>query len=150
MCNKVVALLYDSKHRFFEKLNSLTTKQFWKTMRILNRKTSSSVVIESNTGKANALNTFFHSCFNYSFPEFPITAEPNLPPESYPKHLVFSTEESVYDLLIALDTRKSTGCDGVSANMLKQTACTTALPLSNLLNLSLSTGKVPLEWKLPE
>ena len=53
----------------------------------------------------------------------------------------------MYELLTALDASKSTGCDGVSANILKQTACSTALPLSNLLNLSLSTGKVPHEWK---
>ena len=78
--------------------------------------------------------------------EFPIAVEQNLPPENCPKQPL-STEELVYELLTALDTSKSTGCDGVSANMLKQTACSTALPLSNLLNLSLSTGKVPHEWK---
>ena len=51
----------------------------------------------------------------------------------------------MYDLLTTLDASKSTGCDGVSAKMLKQTACSTALPLSNL---SLSTGRIPNEWKL--
>ena len=83
MRNKVVALLRDSKHPFFfEKLSNSTTT------RMLNRRASTIsykmatvyVVIESNTGKANGLNSFFHSCFNYSFPplsEFPITAEPN-------------------------------------------------------------------------
>ena len=54
----------------------------------------------------------------------------------------------MYELLTTLDTSKSTGCDGVSAEMLKQTACSTALPLSNLINLSLSTGKIPHEWKM--
>ena len=49
---------------------------------------------------------------------------------------------------MTLDTSKSTGCDGVSATMLKQTACSIALPLSKLINLSLSTGQVPHEWKI--
>ena len=35
--NKVVSLLRESKHQFFDKLNNSSTKQFWKTMRILNR-----------------------------------------------------------------------------------------------------------------
>ena len=127
-------------------------------LRILNRKSSSipslqdenNATIESNTGKANALNSFFHRCFNYTFPsliEFPEAFEMSLPPNECPKQLL-STEESVYDLLITLDTCKSTGCDGVSASMLKQTACSIALPLSKLINLSLSTGQVPYEWKL--
>lgn len=67
MCNKVVSLLRESKQRFFDILNNLDTKQFWKTMRILNRKCSTipslqdenNVAIESNTDKANALNSFF-------------------------------------------------------------------------------------------
>ena len=157
MRNKVVTLLRESKQRFFDELNNADTKQFWRTMRILNRKSSvpslqdeNNATIESNTGKANALNSFFHRCFNYTFPsliEFPDALEMNLPPNECPKQLL-STEESVYDLLITLDTSKSTGCDSVSASMLKQTACSTALSLSKLINLSLSTGQVPYEWKL--
>ena len=158
MRNKVVTLLRESKQRFFDELNNADTKQFWRTMRILNRKSSSipslqdenNATIKSNTGKANALNSFFHRCFNYTFPsliEFPDAFEMSLPPNECPKQLL-STEESVYDLLITLDTSKSTGCDGVSASVLKQTACSIALPLSKLINLSLSTGQVPYEWKL--
>ena len=79
--------------------------------------------------------------------ESPNVLELNLTAVNCPKQLL-STEESVYELLTTLDTNKSTKCDGVSANMLKKTACSIALPLSNLINLSLTTGKVPHEWKL--
>lgn len=60
-----------------------------------------------NTDKANALNSFFHIIYrcliNYDFPpltEFPEALEPNLPADNCPKQLL-STEESVYDLLVA-------------------------------------------------
>ena len=46
-----------------------------------------SVVIESNTDKANALNSFFHGCFNYNFSpltDFPDTLEWNLPAKNRP------------------------------------------------------------------
>ena len=122
----------------------------------MNRKTSAipslldenSVIIESNIGKANALSSFFHSYFNYNFLplyEFPIAVERNLPPEILQSN--YSPQKNQCMSCYTLDASKSTGCDGVSVNMLKQTACSTALPLSNLLNLSLSTGKVPHEWK---
>ena len=73
MCNKVVSLLRESKKRFFDKLNDSDTKQCWRTMRILNRNSTIPYAslrndeiddaIESNTDKANALNSFFHRCF---------------------------------------------------------------------------------------
>ena len=44
-----------------------------------------------------------------------------MPPEDCPEQLL-STEASVLDLLAQLYTAKSTGCDGISARMLKQIA----------------------------
>ena len=157
MRNEVVALLHERKQHFFDKLDvNSDTKQFWRTMKILNRNSSTIPSLQSknnaaiNTDKANALNSFFHRCFNYKFPpltESPNVLELNLTAVNCPKQLL-STEELVYELLTTLDTNKSTRCDGVSANMLKKTACSIVLPLSNLSNLSLTTGKVPHEWKL--
>ena len=54
------------------------------------------------------------------------------------------------DLLTTLDMTKSTGCDGISPKMLKCTASSVALLLSKLINLSISTGKFPKEWKLAQ
>ena len=89
--NKVVSLLRESKQRYFDKLNNADAKQFWRTMRLVKRKSSTipflqddedCVAIESNIDKANALNSFFHRCFNYDFPpltNLPDALEPNLP-----------------------------------------------------------------------
>ena len=58
----------------------------------------------------------------YNFPpltDFPDVLELNLSAENCPKQLL-STEESVYELLTTLDTSKSTGCDGVSAEILSK------------------------------
>ena len=87
MRNKAVSLLCESK-RFFDKLNDSDANQFWRTMTTLNRKSSTiqddenNIVIESNTDKANALNSFFHGRFNCNFPpltDFLNALESNLP-----------------------------------------------------------------------
>ena len=52
------------------------------------------------------------------------------------------------ELLLKLDTTKSTGHDGVSSKMLKCTSFSIADSLCKLFNLSLSTGTFPSDWKL--
>ncbi len=64
----------------------------------------------------------------------------------FPDDLLCS-EEDVALLLGAVDTSKSSGPDGISARMLKQTMHSAAPSVARLFNLSLSTGHVPLEWK---
>ena len=156
MRNKVVSLLRESKLAFFGKLNQANNKEFWKIMKFFNNTTStiptlqtSGTVAHSSVDKANALNNFFYGCYNQNCP--PLTQcshnyEQEMPPEHCPEQLL-STEASVFDLLAQLDTTKSTGCDGISARMLKQTADSTAPILSKLINMSISKGKFPREWK---
>ena len=43
---------------------------------------------------------------------------------------------------------KSSGPDGISANMLKATAITIASSLCKLFNLSITTGQFPAAWKI--
>jgi len=45
---------------------------------------------------------------------------------------VFCTEEEVLDLLLTVDTSKATGSDGISGRMLKRTAHSIALGLTDL------------------
>ena len=106
-------------------------------------------VAHSSVDKANALNNFFYDCYNQNCP--PLTQcshnyEQEMPPEDCPEQLL-STEASVLDLLAQLDTAKSTGCDGISARMLKQTADSTAPILSKLCQFlkanSLESGRQP-------
>ena len=59
------------------------------------------------------------------------------------------TEEETFFLLSSLDSSKATGPDGISACMLKSTADSITPSVTKLLNLSLSSGHVPMEWISP-
>ena len=77
--NKVVSQLRSAKAAYFRKLNSANPKQFWKSVKYLNKASSSIPVLThnnrtftSNEDKANILNSFFSSCFNDSLPPLPL------------------------------------------------------------------------------
>ena len=56
--------------------------------------------------------------------------------------------DSIFDLLVALDTSKSTGYDEIAAKMLKCTAESITPSLTKLFDLSMSTGAFLSEWKI--
>ena len=58
------------------------------------------------------------------------------------------TEDEVFDLLTSLDSSKSTGPDGVSAKMLKETATSITYSLTKLFTQSISKGVFPSDWKI--
>ena len=58
------------------------------------------------------------------------------------------TSDYVTDMLVMLDTSKSSGTDGISSMMLKSTAYSIASSLTKLFNTSLAEGTLPAEWKL--
>ena len=104
--------------------------------------------LETSESKADALNNYFYTCFNHSFP--PLTDSDffydHHNPNNCPIELL-CTEETTFTLLADLDATKSTGCDSVNAKMLKSTAESTASSLTTLFNLSISTDIFPTEWK---
>jgi len=51
-------------------------------------------------------------------------------------------------MLLAVDTSRAPGPDGVSSWMLKATAHSTVPSLTQLFNISITTGKIPGKWKL--
>ena len=63
------------------------------------------------------------------------------------QHQYYCTEEEISELLHNLNPAKSTGLDGVSANMLKSTAISIAASLTKLFNMSIATGCFPKDWK---
>ena len=77
---------------------------------ILTLKDGSSL-ITTETGKAQLLNNFFHSCFNRSFD--PLSNPDPLDPSNSPSDLL-CTENQIIDLLLSLNTAKSTGPDSIS------------------------------------
>ena len=123
--NRTLAELRAAKKAYFRKLNPRDPKSFWKAVKFLAKKPQSiptliqgDTTVTTDYGKANLLNTFFHSCFNTSHP--PITSHSLHNFECSEEHLC--TEEEVFDLLSSLDTTKASGPDGLSARMLKSTA----------------------------
>ena len=157
--NQVVEMIRDSKESYFNNnLNGVDAKSFWKTVRILNTNGISSIptlsvgssVAETSHAKAAALNNYFYKCFNHEQPplsetqtEFMYTS---LSSSNCPSELL-CTEESVLEMLMELDTTKSTGNDGISPKMLKCSSAGIAHTICNLFNLSIATGTFPTEWK---
>ena len=54
----------------------------------------------------------------------------------------------IYNILHKLNVNKAMGPDGIHGKVLKHCATSISYPLSILFNLSYTTGKIPLEWKL--
>ena len=148
--NKIVSLMRIKKREYFDKLVMANSKDFWKTVKLLNKNRETIPALQhenhtvtEDTDKASLLNTFFASCWN--------TVEQPLTEESYhcadlPTHVV--TPEEVFALMNKLDVNKANGPDGISAFMLKATARSIASPLAQLFNISLASGKFPEMWKI--
>jgi hypothetical protein len=66
-----------------------------------------------------------------------------------PKDFRFSiiTETDIEKLLKSLNVTKSTGCDNISAKFLKDGASIITDPVTYIINLSLSTSTVPVDFK---
>ena len=85
----------------------------------------------SDSEKAELLAYYFSSLF---------TREPqdNTPEEFIRCHNTVETK---------LETFKSPGPDGIHPRVFNELADCTSIPLSTIFNTSLTTGKLPLEWK---
>ena len=85
--------------------------------------------------------------FNHSSPQLSSHNIPEVTTRDCPSELLCKVED-VFEILCTLDLSKTGGPDGISGRMLKYTACSIAPGLTKILNLSISTGTVPDEWKL--
>ena len=151
----MVSQLRSAKKSFVDTIPTGNTKEFWKAIKLLNGKGSQTIPVINHDGrqlvsdqqKADALNYFFHSCFNTTLP--PLSEEGNsvLDPDACPEEL-YCSEQEVYELLTNLDHKKASGPDGISARMLKGTATSIAPVLTMLFNCSIQTGKLPSAWKV--
>lgn len=91
------------------------------------------------------MNEYFSGCFNSSIPPLssflPVFGQSSLPP-SY-----LCTQSQVLSLIANLPLDSASGPDFISTRMLKHTAHSIVSPLTHILNLSLSLGRVPSDWK---
>ena len=133
---------------------SVSTKQWWKLAKSFlgyNYNTSFPPIKDGdnihfdNKGKAQAFNDFFisHSTINTDGATLPNTL--NVAQSELSD--VYIQESEILDILKSIDTSKSTGPDGISPRMLKEAAAVIYPSLCRLINLSLSSCKVPSEWK---
>ena len=149
-----------AKQTYYQKLSSKLTdsttcpKQFWKiTKQLYGNKIQASIpplikndiVYNSAQDKCNIFNETFTK--KSKLPD----EKPTLPTLNLTTlqriETIQTTEEEVCKILKSLDTSKACGPDGVSPKLLKNTACTLALPLKTLFNTSLRTGIFPSKWK---
>ena len=101
-------MLYKAKLEYFKHLNPNNPKQFWKTVKFINKKQSvipelvlDDKIARSDKEKAEALNAFFTSCFNHSCS--PIThVESVLHPCAQQLEDVYCDPEEVLHLLSGL------------------------------------------------
>ena len=155
--NLVANMLKSSKAKFFDRLNPSDPKSFWKTVKTLSKQSISIPALKDKCGhvassdvdKAVMLNDFFVQCFNYSVPALDnwSSQDYDLDSSSCPDEF-YCSEDEVIDLLTSLNLTKASGSDGISATMLRNTACSIAPAIVMLFNMSISTGKLPSAWKL--
>ena len=98
--------------------------------------------------KAEMLSTYFAGSWNTLVPPLCPEACHNSGVDPSSLDDLLCTEEEVCHLLENLNVSKAAGPDGISAQMLKETASVIAPSLTKLFNHSLSKGCFPACWKL--
>ena len=99
----------------------------------------------SDYHRACLFNEFFYSIFTSSTFQLPPLSE-MLTPLSNISDIDIS-ELDVFNTLKSLDPSKASGCDGISAKLLKKCAIALYQPLHHLFSLSLCQHYIPLEWR---
>ena len=155
--NRLRETVESHKQKLAEKLKNTkktNPKGWWQTAKqFLGRIKSSNVPPMIKDGISVFNTDDKTNCFNEAFIQFSNidTTNAKLPNFEYKTNGRLSNIEtdvsSVTALLKDLNISKASGPDSISARMLKETASTIAVPLTRLINMSLSMGKVPLLWK---
>ena len=153
--NRITNEIRKAKMRFFEHTDTSNSKTYWKLFKLLTKKQSSVPILQdpnsgrvtSDIDKANMLNTVFASNFNHIDIEHLNQTDYTLPPATEFHEEFLCTEEQVFTLISSLNISKSTGADGISARMLKQTIHSITPSVTKLFNLSLKSGIFPDDWK---
>ena len=137
-----------AKGHFFKNFNPSSSKQVWKTVKILNKYNVTIPALERNGttvtkdfDKASILNQYFPECFNMAQPPLSSRNEESNNgncPEDF-----LCTEEEVYETLLSLDTSKANGPDDISGTALSITPV-----LTQLFSMSIQSGIFPEKWKL--
>ena len=155
--NRVVTELRKAKQIFFRRIQDADSKIFWKLFKILTKKESSIPALSVPgsgmiTNELDVLNKYFstilimhiNSSANYSW--FDTALAPSTSTSTIPEEYLCS-DDQILGLLSSLKTRKATGTDGITAQMLKATGTSIVKSITKLFNLSLKTSIFPTDWK---
>ena len=151
--NKVIYMIRSAKKSFFESLASASKdpKKFWSTIKSVQPKrtlhgplTNGHTTTSNDHGKACMLNEFFSCCFN------PATSSNSIPEITTSDNLdaIDCTPGEVVKYLKNIKCHSAPGHDGITAWMLSTFAEEIGPSLSTIFNLSISSGRLPSEWKL--
>ena len=131
------------------------TGRWWCTVKNLLGKVSDSssyppleynnTFLSDNRDKAELFNSYFISNSNID------TTRAQLPLFNYLTEFrldtISVTEREVADMIKCLKSKKASGHDGIGPTMLQQAGASIVTPLTQLINLSLTTSTVPTDWK---
>ena len=164
--NKITAMVRESKREYYTtmiKANQGDAKSTWNVLKTLLPKRSNTVITSMNFNGSvltnfkdisNAFNKFFtdisiqlaHTIKTVQTSPMDLLAQfmPNVNSTFKFKDI---TENEVLKLISSISIGKATGCDNIQAKILKLSAPAIANSLCYILNLSLSSGKFPDDWK---
>ena len=151
--NKTLSYQRFLKAAFFNRLSFTGCKSFWSLLNKLKMKpiipnfTHNSLSISTLTSKANFLSDFFCRCFNSSTPPLSNANIPLSPISSICPPDLLCSPTDIQHLISQLPSRTSSGPDGISATMLKNTALSISEPFTMIFNSSIMSGTFPDEWK---
>ena len=161
--NRLNKLIKTTKEEYFKtKLsNANNSKDSWQAINeLLNKKPKSTQVTQLNVDdQVITGDRYIADCFNQYFSSIGCKLSDNIqkidtdpmafvtPVESLFHFSCISAHE-VLSALNQLNSRKSSGLDGISVKLLKDTSDVIAQPLANIFNTSLQTGIFPDDWKI--
>ena len=163
MKNRCNNKIKQAKQKHYKELlleNSQNPSKFWNCIKELFPKTTTPITATTsndpskNLEKANSLCNFFsnvaHSLKSKAFKlrdfkwEMPKVQTSNF----HSFHFAYVSRIFVERELKKLQRRKAAGIDNIPPGLLKDAAHPVSGPLTHIVNLSLSTGIVPSEWKV--
>ena len=160
--NYVKNLITRAKKQFFENViqeNQLNPKGMWQTLKLLLPSSKSHVaqrfnvrgkILTCKTAIANAFNEYFSTIAKKlveGLPNVKYNVRTKFVPDSAVFKLKLVSEEFVSKQIDLMSNSKATGLDCISVKLLKLAKPSIITPITFILNKSILTGEVPMEWK---
>ena len=136
--------------------SNISQSSWWKTLKYFIKPDQTStipplsregVIYCNDVEKSNILNTYFIE--QTILDEDNATLLQTIPLPNYKLDSISVTPDEFQSTLQTLQLGKPAGSDSINNRLLKELAQSLSFPLSDIFNYSLSTGKLPSIWELP-